>query len=140
MDDISEPILDGNLVSTDGSYVALPSDVSEGIISMAQEFGYRSSAESSRKGESGVTHKFAYLFESGDRLLVVDVYRSVDEIEVLATFIKVMDTASSCCIVATGYITDGARELAGYYGMQLFLASDFAKKEGRPNPFTGQSS
>ncbi len=71
-------------------------------------------------GKSGVDHKFDGLVSDGPRFYAFDFYESVDEIDVLRTYIKKYDSGASTNMVCTsGKITPNAASLAREYGVEI---------------------
>lgn len=72
------------------------------------------------RGRTGVDHKFSFVASSSGVNYAFDFYDTVDEIEVLKTYIKEFDTGAVVGIVCTGKgATDSAISLAQEYGMTV---------------------
>ena len=77
----------------------------------SEKAGYSTIAPPVIKGESGVTHRFSFLCESSETKMGFDIYKSLNEAEVMTTYIKKFDTGARCFIVNLGEAPDGPTTL-----------------------------
>jgi hypothetical protein len=76
-------------------------------------------------GRSGVTHRFDFVSTYGQDILVFDICEQLSETDVIKTYVKKLDTGASAYIVClTEKMTEGARRLAGEYGLKVLRADD----------------
>ncbi len=89
------------------------------------------------RGKSGVDHRFDVLVSDGPRFYGFDLYQSIDEMDVLRSYIKKFDTNAVVGLVcATGKVVLAAGVLAKEYDMQILppdrLSSFFSREPVRP--------
>ena len=72
-----------------------------------EKAGYTTITPPVIKGQSGVTHRFSFLCESNETKVGFDIYKSLNEVEVMTTYIKKFDTGARCFILNLGEAPDG---------------------------------
>ncbi len=91
-------------------------------------------------GKSGVDHRFDGLVSDGVNFFAFDFYDSVNEMDVLRTYIKKFDTSASVSIVsASGHVVPGAATLAREYRMDV-LSPDGLSKFFSPRAMTANGA
>jgi hypothetical protein len=105
----------------------------------AAEAGWDSVEPPTITGASGVVHRFAFLASRGSLKIGFDVYDEIDEIRVIQSYLKKLDTGASVALVCQRVHSERASKLAAEYGMAIlepdraesYLASCCAILEGR---------
>ncbi len=72
----------------------------------SEKAGYTTITPPVIKGQSGVTHRFSFLCESNMTKLGFDIYNSLNQVEVVTTYIKKLDTGARCFILNLGETPD----------------------------------
>lgn len=77
------------------------------------------------RGTSGVDQRFSFLASDENVRYAFDVWQNVNEIEVLRTFIKKLDTGVQALIVClSGRPSPEGRKLAASYGIDVLSPGD----------------
>ena len=77
------------------------------------------------RGKSGVEHRFSFLAADDNTSFGFDVWQNVNEIEVLRTFIKKLDTGVQALIVSlSGRPSPEGKKLVASYGIEVLSPGD----------------
>jgi hypothetical protein len=77
------------------------------------------------RGRSGVEHRFSFMATDEKVNYGFDVWQNVNEVEVLRTFIKKLDTGVQSLIVClSGRPSLEGKKLAGGYGIEVLTPGD----------------
>jgi hypothetical protein len=94
----------------------------------AADLGWSSTKPPVLVGHSGVSHRFSFLASSGDTNHAFDIYEDVNELNVIDSFVKQLDTKAAVNLISTsGRATPTAEKLAGEYGMKILDASSISR-------------
>jgi hypothetical protein len=78
-------------------------------------------------GKSGVEHSFSFMASSGALRYAFDIREKVNEMDVIGTYVKKLDTGVVANMVCTSGMTgETAKKLAGEYGMSVLKESELA--------------
>ena len=109
----------------------------------AGKAGWQSIEPASNRGASGVVHRYTFMASDGSLTFGFDSYDSVNEFDVLRTYIKQLDTGISTAVVCLrGSITEKAQRLADEYNMKIlgsidienFFVNGVIELEAQSNP------